>query len=175
MGSQTPKLNLNKPAEGDTDWAGDINANWDTLDDAITAKRGGQIALHFRSLDGHLAEEAFTVWASVPWDMKLIGWKLTHDGEEGYASYTVDVRLCGYDGNPGFVSPHPTDSNSIIGTGTKPSVDGPYPLTEGDVDDWEVTELQKGQYLVATITDVGGYDAVQNLQLNLIYGEGEEE
>ena len=32
MSSQTPNLNLNKPAEGDTDWATEINANWDKLD-----------------------------------------------------------------------------------------------------------------------------------------------
>ena len=144
-------------------------------DAAITGKRGGQIALHFQSLDGYLTEGAFTVWARIPWDMTLTGWELTHDGEYGYASYTVDVRLCGYDEDPGFVFPRPTDYNSIIGTGTKPSVDGPYPLSEGDVEDWEVTGLKKRQYLVAKITDVGFYDEVQNLQLNLIYGEGAEE
>ena len=35
MSDETPKLNLSKPAEGDTDWAGEINANWDTLDDVV--------------------------------------------------------------------------------------------------------------------------------------------
>ena len=35
MSTQTPNLSLNKPAEGDTDWAAEVNANWDTLDDAV--------------------------------------------------------------------------------------------------------------------------------------------
>lgn len=32
MSTQTTNLGLNKPAEGDTDWAGEVNGNWDTLD-----------------------------------------------------------------------------------------------------------------------------------------------
>lgn len=37
MSTQTPKLNLSKPAEGDLDWAGEINGNWDTLDDTYVS------------------------------------------------------------------------------------------------------------------------------------------
>lgn len=33
MSEQTPYLGLNKPTEGDTDWATELNANWDKIDD----------------------------------------------------------------------------------------------------------------------------------------------
>lgn len=33
--TQTPNLDLNKPAEGNTNWADDVNDNWDTLDTNI--------------------------------------------------------------------------------------------------------------------------------------------
>jgi len=38
MSTYTPNLNLAKPAEGDTDWAGEVNGNSDTLDTAVGAE-----------------------------------------------------------------------------------------------------------------------------------------
>ena len=41
MADPTPKLQLNRPAEGSTDWADPVNANFDTLDDSTTVS--GQV------------------------------------------------------------------------------------------------------------------------------------
>jgi len=35
MSTQTTKLSLSKPAQGDMDWTAEVNGNWDTLDDAL--------------------------------------------------------------------------------------------------------------------------------------------
>ena len=35
MSTQTTKLSLSKPAQGDMDWTAEINGNWDILDDAL--------------------------------------------------------------------------------------------------------------------------------------------
>ena len=35
MSSSTPNLNLSKPDAGDTDWASEVNWNFDTLDTAV--------------------------------------------------------------------------------------------------------------------------------------------
>jgi hypothetical protein len=35
MTTQTTNLGLNKPAAGDTDWAQEVNDNWDTLDSKV--------------------------------------------------------------------------------------------------------------------------------------------
>lgn len=44
MTTQTDRLKLNKPAEGDTDWAAEINENWDILDEAA----GGLVSAAWR-------------------------------------------------------------------------------------------------------------------------------
>jgi hypothetical protein len=35
MSTQTSDLGLNKPAAGDTDWAAEVNENWDKIDDIL--------------------------------------------------------------------------------------------------------------------------------------------
>lgn len=51
MSTQTPNLSLNKPAEGDTDWAEEINSNWDILDNAVV-DLGGSASGGYVTRDG---------------------------------------------------------------------------------------------------------------------------
>jgi len=44
VSTQTPKLKLSKPTEGDMDWAAEINRNWDVLDNALVVK--GDLSKH---------------------------------------------------------------------------------------------------------------------------------
>ena len=44
MSTETPKLKLSKPTEGDMDWAEEINQDWDVLDNALVVK--GDLSEH---------------------------------------------------------------------------------------------------------------------------------
>jgi len=44
VSTETPKLKLSKPTEGDMDWAAEINRNWDVLDNALVVK--GDLSEH---------------------------------------------------------------------------------------------------------------------------------
>ena len=96
----TPNLSLNKPVQGSTDWADDVNANWDTIDSKLHAAciafvidGGGQAIT--TGIKGDL---------EIPFACEIMGVTL---GADQTGSIQVDIWKDTYANFP------PTDADSI--------------------------------------------------------------
>lgn len=78
MSSSTPNLGLNKPDEGDTDWASEVNANWDVLDTAMVPV-GAIIAWH----------KTFTNTPSLPGNFLECNGQTVSDADSPYNGQTL--------------------------------------------------------------------------------------